>query len=270
LPDLTTYSDWSSWLNITAEPVNGDPAIPSAVPSGFIVPPSGNTLYWTSLDPSGWYQNNEITVLISSDVINASGNMLGNDQYFMFTTAYNPLYCTVTRIRMAIGPYIKDIPDDTINRRIFENSIIAYQLANETYGQHVWDIDNPNFAAKMYTCCKTQYDLLNAKLLDKACAAGQMKRLGDFTVQDPVDISKMLQGPINSALSCMEFWVDRLIGKTGKVHPKGVVKGVTNATTPPVRGVRTWIREYGRYRIPGSNTRRQRIGKLPTIYSKWS
>ncbi len=269
-PSGVEYSEWSDWLEITAEPVNGDPSITAAVPSGFIVPPSGDTLYWTSLDPSGWYSNNEITVTVSSDIINASGNLLGTDQYFMFTTAYNPLYCTVTKIRSAIGPYIKDVPDDTINRMIFENSLLAYQLANETYGQDQWGIESPSFPAKMYTCCKTQYDLLSAKLLDKACGAGQMKRLGDFTVQDPVDISKAIQGPLDSALSCMTFWVDRLIGQDGKAHPQMAIKGITNASTPPVRGVRTWVNQTGKSNIPAQNTRGTRRRKLPTIYSRWS
>jgi len=269
-PSGVLYSEWEDWLTLTAAPVNGDPSITAAVPSGFIVPPSGDTLYWTSLSDDNWYSNNEITVTISSDVINASGNLLGTDQYFMFTTAYDPLYCTVTKIRLDIGPYIKDIPDDTINRRIFENSIIAYQMANVVYGQDQWEMEVPSFAAKMYTCCKTQYDLLNAKLLDKSCSAGQMKRLGDFSIQDPVDISKALQGPIDSALSCMEFWVDRLIGKSGKVHPKMAVKGVTSPATPPVRGVRTWTKGNGRYNVPAANTKRQRKTKLPKIYSQWS
>jgi len=269
-PSGITYSDWEDWLTITAQPVNGDPSITAAAPSGFIVPPSGDTLYWTSLDPSGWHSNNEITVTISGDVINASGNLLGTDQYFGFTTAYDPLYCTVTKIRLAIGPYIKDIPDDTINRRIYENSIIAYQMANVTYGQDQWPMEEPSFAAKMYTCCKTQYDLLNIKILDKSCSAGQMKRLGDFTVQDPINIAQALEVPMNSALSCMEFWVNRLVGVGGKAHPVMAIKGITNASTPPVRGVRTWTKTPRRYGIPASNTRRQRRLKLPNIYSQWS
>jgi len=199
-----------------------------------------------------------------------SGNLLGSDQYFAFTTSYDPLYCSVTKIRLAIGPYIKDIPDDTINRRIFENSILAYQMANVTYGQDQWSMESPSFAAKMYTCCKTQYDLLNVKILDKSCSSGQMKRLGDFTIQDPLDIAKALEVPMNSALSCMEFWVDRLIGMSGKAHPKMAIKGITNPSTPPVRGVRTWTSTPGRYGIPASNTRRQRRSKLPNIYSQWS
>jgi hypothetical protein len=264
-PSGNQYIDW---LRLEAEPVTGDPAIHAAIPSGFIVPPSGDTLFWTSLDPSGWYQNNEITVTISPDIMSASGYLLGREQKFMFTTAYRPMYCSISKIRLAIGPYIRDIPDDTINRRIYENSLITFQLANIEYGQNQWDIDNPSFAAKMYTCCKTQYDLLNAKLLEKSCSAGEMKRLGDFSIQNPVDIRKALSGPIDSALACMEFWVDRLVGRDGKVHAKMAVKGVSNASTPPVRGVRTWIKDP--LHIPASNTKRQRSKKTPNIYSKWS
>ena len=267
-PSGVAYLDW---LTIDAEPVNGDPMFPAGVPSGYIHPPSGNTLYWSAFDPSGWYQNNEITVTISKYVMNASGDYMSESQQFMFTTAYNPLYCSVQKIRMAIGPYIREVPDDTINRVIFNNSLLAYQLANETYGQHRWDIENPSFAAKMYTCCKTQFDLLNAELLNRIGDAGQLKRLGDFTVQDQLDLSKAMKPALDQAEACMAFWVDRLIGKEGKAHPKMAVKGLTNPTTPPVRGVRTWTKDApGRRRVPAANTRYQRKAKLPSIYSKWS
>jgi len=267
-PSGVAYLDW---MTLEAEPVNGDPMFPAAVPSGYIVSPSGNTLYWTSTDPSGWYQNNEITVTVSKYTMNASGDYMSESQQFMFTTAYNPLYCSVSKVRMAIGPYIREIPDDTINRTIFNNSLLAYQLANETYGQQQWGIESPSFAAKMYTCCKTQFDLLNAELLNRIGDAGQLKRLGDFTVQDQLDLSKAMQPALNQAEACMAFWVDRLIGQDGKVHPKMAVKGVNNATTPPVRGVRTWTKDApGRRRIPAANTRYQRKLKLPSIFSRWS
>lgn len=265
----TAYLDW---LTIEAEPVNGDPAYDSGVPAGTILPPSGDAkLYWTATDPSGWYQNNEIVVTISKDVMNASGDYMAEAQQFMFTTAYSPLYCSVQKVRLAIGPYIREVPDDTINRSIFNNSLLAYQLANETYGQESWGIDSPTFAAKMYTCCKTQYDLLNAELLNRIGDAGQLKRLGDFTVQDQLDLSKAMQPAMDQALACMTFWVDHLVGKTGKAHPKMVVKGVSSTAMPPVRGVRTWTKDApGRKSIPAANTRQQRRFKLPSIYSRWS
>jgi len=243
---------------------------PSAVPSGYIIQPSGDTLYWTTPYSSDWYQNNEIIVTVSKYVMNASGNYMSESQQFMFTTAFNPLYCSVQKIRMAIGPYIREIPDDTINRTIFNNSLLAYQLANETYGQQQWNIENPSFAAKMYTCCKSQFDLLNAELLNRVGDAGQLKRLGDFTVQDQLDLSKAMRPALDQAESCMAFWVDRLIGKEGKAHPQMAVKGVNNAATPPVRGVRTWVKTPPGRNYPASNTRNQRRLKLPSIYSQWS
>jgi hypothetical protein len=260
------------WLTIEAEPVNGDPSYTAEVPAGTILPPSGDAkLYWTATDPSGWYQNNEIIVTISKDIMNASGDSMGESQQFMFTTAYSPLYCTVQKIRIAIGPYIREVPDDTINRTIFNNSLLAYELANVTYGQDQWAIGSPSFAAQMYTCCKTQYDLLNAELLNRIGDAGQLKRLGDFTVQDQLDLSKAMKPAMDQAESCMAFWVDRLVGKTGKVHPKFVVKGVASTATPYMRGVRTWSKDSpGRMSMPASNTRYQRRLKLPSIYSNWS
>lgn len=267
-PSGVAYLDW---LTVKAEPVNGDPMFPSAVPSGYVLSPSGDTLYWTTPYPSGWYQNNEITVTVSKYTMNASGDYMSESQQFMFTTAFNPLYCSVQKIRMAIGPYIREVPDDTINRVIFDNSLLAYQLANETYGQEQWSIESPSFAAKMYTCCKTQYDLLNAELLNRIGGSGQLKRLGDFTVQDQLDLSKVMRPAMAQAEACMAFWVDRLIGEEGKAHPKMVVKGVSNATTPPMRGVRTWTKDSpGRMGIPAANTRYQRELKLPSIYSRWS
>ena len=261
--------DYLDWMSVEASPVNGDPSILSGVPAGFIVPPSGNkTMYWTALDPSGWYQNNEVVVTVSKKVTNDDGGTLLQAQKFFFTTAYRPLYCTVQKIRLAIGPYIKDFPDDTINRTIFNNSLLAYQMSNEMYSQSQWGIDSPSFAAKMYTCCKTQYDLLTAKLLDKSCNSGQMKTLGDLSIQDPLDISKAISVPLESAIACMTFWVDQMIGKEGKVHPKMAIKGVTNASTPPVRGVRTWVKDPRG--IPASNTKTKRRNKVPSIYSRWS
>lgn len=266
-PSGTAYVDW---ITIEASPVNGDPMFPAAVPSGYVLPPSGDTLRWICGDPSGWYQNNEILVTLSEWIMDASGNYLGEDRQYMFTTAYNPMYCSVQKVRMAIGPYIREVPDDTINRTIFNNSLLAYQLANETYGQHQWDIESPPWAAKMYTCCKTQYDLLNAELLNRIGMAGQLKTLGDFTVQDQLDLSKSLKPAMDQALACIQFWVDRLVGIKAKAHPKMAIKGINNGTTPLIRGVRTWGQTTYTQPFPAANTRPQRALKLPNVYAKWS
>ena len=259
----------ATWMTVEAFPVNGDPAIPSAVPAGSIVNPAGAKLFWTAADPSGWLANNEIIVTVSEDVQSASGTLLGQDEQFMFTTAFDPLYCTANKVKLAIGPYIREIPDDTINRTIYENSMLAYNMANTIYGQGVWDFRSPTYAAKMYTCCKTQYDLLNSELLNRATGAGQIKRLGDFTVQEQADITGNMKQALASALACVNAWLKQLLGKSKRAKATMVVKGVSAPSMPPVRGTRTWNEETA-YDTLGANKRASREAKLPGVYDEWS
>lgn len=262
------------WITISAESVDGDPALSTSVPSGVLSNDTGNTLTWSSptysLNEYAWYTNNEITVTISEDVLDYQGNVLGDDYQFMFTTAYRPLYSSVKKIRTVIGPFIRDLNDDIINRNIYLNSIEAYNIANVIYNQSQWDIDSPTFAAKMWVSCKTQYDLLYAKLLDlSSSGSSQLKRLGDFTIQDGVDIRESISGAIQKALACTNAWFKQLLGRYRRAKAKMAVKGVSSDATPPMRGVRTW-------RVPseaegiGGNKRVTREIKSPGPYEEWS
>ena len=188
----------------------------------------------------------------------------------MFTTLYKPYYCTVPKIRSVIGSFIREIPDDTIARNIFLNSLEAYNIANTIYSQYLWPIDQPTFAAKMWTCCKTQYDLLYAKLLDMASSGpGMIKRLGDFTIQESTDIQAGVKGALQKSLDCCNAWLKLLLGKYRRAKAKMAIKGVTSPATPPMRGVRTWTLETGRDTLGANKTLTRRI-KSPGIYSDWS
>ena len=196
-----------SWVTFTAESVDGDPTNVAAMPSGTLTNVLGNTLTWTAspVDSNDydWKINNEITVTVSDHTKDSNGVELGNQYKFMFTTPYRPYYCTVPRIRAVIGSFIREIPDDTIARNIYLNSLEAYNIANTIYSQYKWDMDSPTFAAKMWTCCKTQYDLLYAKLLDMAAQGpGMIKRLGDFSIQESTDIQAGVKGALQKALDC--------------------------------------------------------------------
>jgi hypothetical protein len=263
-----------NWVVLTAEAVDGDPSTTTYVPSGVLSSGAGYTLTWTPYEYDSnqynWRVNNEITVTLSEDIQDYEGNTLGDAYQFMFTMAYRPLYCTVKKIRTAIGPYIRDVNDDAINRLIYQNSLEAYNIANEVYAQNQWTIDEPTFAAKMWVCCKTQYDLLYAKLLDAAsCGPGEIKRLGDFTIQESTAMADGLKGALQKALDCMNAWMKQLLGKYRRAKAKMVVKGVSAATTPPIRGVRTWSVPGAGEGI-GANKRASRAAKSPTPYSEWS
>ena len=262
------------WFTFDVEPVDGDPSNSTVMPSGNIVNINGPTLTWTpdsgNLQAYNWLTNNEITVTVSDKVKDYEGNTLGNQYRFMFTTVYRPFYWSVEKIRAVIGSFLREIPDDTIARNIYLNSIEAYNIANTIYSQYLWDIDNPTFAARMWVGCKTQYDLLYAKLLDMASMGpGMIKRLGDFTIQESTDIQFGIKGALNKALDCANAWLKLLLGKYRRAKSKLVVKGVTSPATPPMRGVRTWTLETGRDTLGANKTLTRRI-KSPGIYSDWS
>lgn len=262
------------WMTFDVTSVDGDPATPTGMPSGFLHNDYGQTLQWDPYpengNPYNWMINNEITVTLSEHTKDANGNELGAKYRFMFTTAYRPYYCTIPKIRSVIGSYIREVPDDTIARNIYFNSIEAYNIANTIYSQYKWDMDTPPFAAIMWTCCKTQYDLLYAKLLDMASVGpGMIKRLGDFSIQESTDVQWGIKGALQKALDCSNAWMKLILGKYRRAKAKMAVKGVASPATPPMRGVRTWTLETGRDTIGANKTLTRRI-KSPGIYSDWS
>ena len=262
------------WISFLVEPVDGDPSQQIALPSGYLSNVNGNTLTWTpsayNNNNYNWCVNNEITVAVSPNVVSSTGTTLGNEYRFMFTTPYFPFYSSVSRIRSVIGSFIREIPDDTIARNIYLNSVEAYNIANTIYSQYLWPINSPTFAANMWVFCKTQYDLLYAKLLDMASSGpGMIKRLGDFSVQESTEIQEGIKGALNKALDCTNAYFKLLLGKFRRAKAKMVVKGVTSPATPPIRGVRTWTLETGRDTLGDNKTLTRRI-KSPGIYSDWS
>ena len=262
------------WVTFQSEAVDGDPATPVALPSGTLTNVNGNTLTWTPSTYMGndytWCVNNAITISVSGSVLAADGQTLGNEYRFMYSTPYFPYYTWVSKIRAVIGSFIREIPDDTIARNIYINSLEAYNIANTIYSQYLWDISSPTFAAQQWVFCKTQYDLLYSKLLDMASnGPGQKKNLGDFTIEESTEMPEGIKGALNKALECSNAYLKLLLGKFRRAKAKMVVKGVTSPATPPIRGVRTWSLETGRDVIGSNKTLERRI-KSPGMYSDWS
>lgn len=262
------------WVTLEVAASDGDPATTTSLPSGYLYNTVGDTMAYAFPTYGGnnyaWSTNNEITVTIDDAIQDATGSTLSADYKFMFTTAYRPYYCTVAYIRAQIGSFLRDIPDDTIARNIYFNSIEAYNISNTIYSQYKWDMDNPPFAAKRWVCCKTMYDLLYAKLLDMASVGpGQMKRLGDFTIQESTDIQAGIKGALQKALDCANAWMKLMLDKYRRAKAKMAVKGVASPATPPMRGIRTWSLETGRDTLGANKTLTRRI-KSPGIYSSWS
>lgn len=154
----------------------------------YIVNVSGNLITLELTTPLTY--NTEYTVTISSGMYTTVSGVaitLEEDYEFWFTSQYCPLFTTVGRIRLDLGPIIDTFLDDTIYRLIHKNSLDAvryYNMYNGTnYPANYWGCTYENVPTELilYVECKTGYDLLT--MIDLMAGGGnQTKTLGDLTI----------------------------------------------------------------------------------------
>lgn len=76
-----------------------------------------------------FFPNEEITVTLPATTTATDQTVLGECYQFYFTTKYDPFYIGAKEVRLEIGNLIQDIPDDTINRLIYNNCVLADWLS---------------------------------------------------------------------------------------------------------------------------------------------
>jgi len=128
-----------------------------------------------------------------SGIIPPSGDVavLASTYSFWFTSTYCPLFTTLGRVKLLVGPDADSLLDDTIYRMIHKNSLDAVELYNlsttQNYAYDYWGCDWQTVPQKLkrYVECKTAYDVL--ALLKNIGAGGmggnQLKSLGDMTIR---------------------------------------------------------------------------------------
>lgn len=236
-----------------------------------------------SIIPSGRLPTNrQYTVLISPTISGVgeggSGVLLGSSYSFWFTSAYCPIFTTVTRVRLQAGPVADNLIDDTIYRMIMKNSIDAVDLVSTAYGQTIaydyWGCcwQNVPPIIKMYVECKTAYDILALIELSNnsgGAASSQRKQLGDMAIAyggpsaaaSAVDPGKkkqmydcwmeMLRGIKSLAInSAVRGWFDTSKGYPHPVYDGGhnrVIRGVSydnSNPTGPWENAKYWRRVF--------------------------
>jgi len=75
----------------------------------------------------GQLTQNQLVTITLKNTISDGATSLGSDFSWSFSTQYYPMYCTLRRLRLDIGLFIEQVPDDTINLAIH----IASQDAND-------------------------------------------------------------------------------------------------------------------------------------------
>lgn|GEM_PF-5241975 len=131
-----------------------------------------------TITPSGYEEANEYLITILAGISGAAAYPMTTDYSFMFTTKMSPMYSSSKIVRLNIGPFIKSVPDDTLNRLIYENSLLAANLSSSAIPS-----GNVPYYVKQYVTCKSKLDALDAAQLQRSASAGVRKRLADFSIE---------------------------------------------------------------------------------------
>ena len=233
-------------VTVFTESVNGDTSITASVLC--IAEPTVNGSRLTVTVASGFLlENNLVTITLDSSIASTGGVLLGTDYEFWFTTAYNPYYCSLKRVRLNVGAYIPNIPNDTINFALFEASLAANALTWNTSASS--SNTYYNYVRTQWTCCKAQETLLLNALRGEDRL--KSKQLGDLKVE----YYQAASDALDQALNCMAKLETALqTGGESVQKPKMFIKGELDPDRPPVG--RGWFNSQND-KTPVSNTRIQ-------------
>jgi hypothetical protein len=225
-------------------------------------------------------ENEEIDVTIPSSIRATDGSSLvdGEDYEFYFTTRYNPLYIGVAHVRLVLGNIIDNVPDDTINRLIHTNSLLANWYSRERPGviqpfpSNIFEpsvitttrpafIVNPVTGApryvKEYVLAKTCLDLLKARFFDYVDGVmlgggpGASKSLDDLRITEGNGmLYAATVGPLINKLEgdyltpgSVAYWLAYITGKAKWKPGFKVAWGAKDPRNPPKRT--DWITGTG-------------------------
>ena len=178
------------------------------------------------------YENNAVIIELKSTIAATDGTTLGQDYRWHFTTTYNPIYSSVRRVRLDLGPLIKDIPDDTINLAIFEASLEANALIFGVLNPSNWKYFH--FARRQYVTCLAEVILLGS-LMGSGGGGAKSKRLADLDV----DYDGNLDDLMSKALACLAKY-EPVLTSAGELaagtsqRPSMVIKGISDPDRPNV------------------------------------
>ena len=128
-------------------------------------------------------QNTLIVVILDDAVAGTSGNTLGTDQTFTFSTQYSPYYASPDLIRLECGSWVETIPDDTVSLMIHWSSIEADAITCGPGGS-------------MYALARTKFVIFDAALrliMLPASVGGKKKTLGDLMISYDSSASSIIK-----------------------------------------------------------------------------
>jgi hypothetical protein len=172
-------------------------------------------------------ENQVYTVTVSKWVKDTSGNYLGKDYVFYFSTKYNPLYINVHEIRNASGYLVAEYSDDEINMAAFKASLMARYIYEKQNNETL--TDTPSLLPVeiwAWVRAATIKELLDRKLQDLiATGLSVQKTLGDLSI--------MVQG--SDRLQAIKMKIDEMDAEMRK-NP---LFAATRSVASFVRGIQS-------------------------------
>ena len=194
-------------------------------------------------------ENNIVFIELDETIEATDESTLESTELLYFTTTYNPLYSSVRRIRLDMGPLASDLYDDTINLAIFEASLSANEM-NYAFGTGEYF----NYARREYTTCLAEQTLYKALSGDSSIFGKMSKHLADLKVFRAS--SPQLEKNLEDLGDCIEKWA-RIIQSGGEkgtytsIMPGISVKGANSVDAIAV--ARQWQPMSGVDRMPAAN-----------------
>lgn len=171
-PDSVTDETVVVYLS-TIGSYNTRPSTPVELDTTLVT--DGDTITIT-IDADAEIEENMELVFMFNGVKDSNGNSIAR-LLETLTTRLNPFYTTIDRIRLEIGPFIDDVPDDTIARLIYNFSSAVDAL---NFGHVLMTDEWYAYIASNYVVCKVILTLMDAVV--SGTGGKRDKTLGDLKV----------------------------------------------------------------------------------------
>jgi hypothetical protein len=152
------------------------------------------------------------------------------EKEYNFTTILSPFYTSVESIKYSIiGDIISEIEDKDIMLNIFDNSVLADEIASSS--DNSFDLENPPYYVQKYVLEKTKYDLLFRVYLNLINKASHNNQLADFRTEarrpDLKDLLDMLK-------KAYLEWEEQIRGLTNRGRAKPTSATRAGSTSYPL------------------------------------
>ena len=194
------------------------------------------------------FLNDIVQVTVASGLQATDGTFLEEEYNLEFLTTTSPSYSSTRKVRLEIGAFINQLPDDILQLGILEASLEADVLTFAPVS-----VNTPLFKharREFVTCAASQILLTNVGSL-----LLRTKTLADLHVEYDTN---GIRDSMNRLEDCMDKWEPQIIaggGARASAQPKMVVKGQNDVDRPLMS--RMWqSTDHGDIsrRIPAANT----------------